>query len=186
MAKEFVLQTIKALNFNLFKLDTSRAVFDELGLTIYKKKRFVVFGTEAIIAIIGESHFFWLEGVCLEVLACTKLDSALPNGVELLHKVKGYNLRDTLYVADLDKLTYRAKVEFRPYGGTVCHEPIEFGDIVLELEESFPFEFQKNHYDCRTAIKISKRPNAIKIATAHDYPLPDKITVCTTSFLILK
>lgn len=180
MSKEFILQTVEGLNLNIFDISGNQQFYQKMGLTIYCQSQLELFNRKCVLAIIGESHFLWLDGVMMELLACVNLEKK-QEGVQLVYHLKGLELTNVIKESRIKNLTHCIRVKFSPYNQANNEFELPAKPLVM-LEEDFPFEKDGIQYECRTIVSICyPHPNFAVLTTRHDYPYPDNKSVYTMS-----
>ncbi len=180
--KEFIFQTVDNLNLNIFKLQAPKKNFNELGLTIFTMQEIQFCNKQIVLATIGESHFIWIKGVLLELLACTELDQRLLNNFVLFKKVCGQELNGLFFSFADEKINYRIQVDFQQYDIAQAKLLTGQGESLAQINEEFPFHYQGRRLHCSTKILLTAiSDSALRLATCHDYPYPDEKHVMTES-----
>lgn len=179
---EFVLQTVDVLNLNLFELETEAEVFSDMELTIMNQEELKFHERRLFLAIVGESHFFWIEGVMMELLACTELDNNLPRGVRLAKKVAGHNLDGLAYLKDFGPLRYTISMRFVKYDPSQINSVPQTGKEKVYLKEDFPFYIEGVDYPCWTQLRLAEDNNRLLLFTSHAYP-PGQIVLTHSTFV---
>jgi|GEM_PF-3366309 len=183
--KEFVEQDIADLNLSLFQLNNEEKIFAEMGLTIIKLQEFSHFGWPMCMAIIGESHFFWIKGLFMELLACTDLAGKGPSGTLLIKKIKGKNLDGFNYAMACNGLKYSVEVNFKIYSPEDANSPLpkkKKGKELFFLKENFPFPWENGYLPCKTEVRLLEINNHLSLDTSHAYP-PRHIVLTRSTFI---
>jgi len=180
--KKFAMQTVDVLNLNLFSILTKEKVFKEMGLTIFKKHEMEINGRKICLAIIGESHFLWIQGRMMELLACTQLRPDLPEGMMLEKKVSGIHLNGFNYATTGNGLHYAVNGRFIKYD-PVKNNLEGHGNDIIVIEESFPYTYDDHEYKCWTKLRLAQFNGQLILNTSHAYP--PKYIVLTNSSIKL-
>jgi len=178
-----VLQTVDVLNLNIFKLKTNQEVFRQMGLTIYSLKEIRYQDQRIILGVVGESHFLWIQGVFMELLACTKLTQQLPRGVELSEVFHGPKLNGLNFALTESNITYSVSVRFENYEAKVPEMLMGSGQQLAFVEEKFPFFVQDIELPCWTKIQLSQINQQLLLNTSHSYPPDYIVNTCSTIVL---
>jgi hypothetical protein len=180
---DFVYQTVDVLNLNLFELKTVKPIYKDMDLTIMQTQEFEFKNRRICLAIIGESHFIWIEGLMLELLACTELCNNLPAATCLDRKVQGHNLNGLAYLRDFGPLRYTIGINFIKYTSNQLNLSQTDQDTVY-LEESFPFYHNGKNLVCWTRLQLIEDYNRLLLFTSHAYP-PDHIVLTHSTFTFI-
>lgn len=178
---KFVLQTVDVLNFNLFELNTNDEVFKKMGLTIIQLQELKFRDWRLFLAIVGESHFVWIEGLMIELLACTEIGNGLIEGVRLDKKVKGNDLNGFAYLRDFGPLRYTIGVSFIKYDPKQAKHLAQKGKQLSFLQEDFPFHINGVDQPCWTKVRLAENNNQLLLSTSHAYP-PGYIVLTQSNF----
>ncbi|MBD3359599.1 MAG: DUF2617 family protein [Candidatus Buchananbacteria bacterium] len=181
---DFVYQTVDVLNLNLFELKTAKQIYKDMDLTIMKSQEFKFQERRVCLAIIGESHFIWIEGLMLELLACTELGNNLPIETYLDRKVQGHNLNGLAYLRDFGPLRYTIGVNFAPYTPDPFKDLPQTEQNKVCLMESFPFNHNGKNLACWTRLQLIEDYNRLLLFTSHAYP-PDYIVLTHSTFTFI-
>ncbi len=180
---DFVYQTVDVLNLNLFELKTNEQVYKDMDLNIMKTHEFKFQDRCICLAIIGESHFIWIEGLMLELLACTELGNNLPEETCLDRKIQGHNLNGLAYLRDFGPLRYTIGINFIKYTSDQLNLS-QTDQNTVYLAESFPFYHNGEKLACWTRLQLIEDYNRLLLFTSHAYP-PDHIVLTHSTFTFI-